>query len=96
MAGHESAHSIRNYVIVFFVLMVGTILTYWAAFQDFGIMNPVIALTIAVIKAVCVVLVFMHVWDSPRLTKLTVGAGVFWLGIFIVLLMSDYISRSWE
>jgi cytochrome c oxidase subunit IV len=96
MAGHEHEHAIRNYIIVFVVLMVGTAATVWAAFQDFGILNPIIALTIAVIKAICVVLVFMHVWDSKRLTKLTVTAGVFWLGIFIVLLMSDYISRPWH
>ena len=96
MSGHEHKHAIRNYVIVFFVLMIGTAATVWAAFQDFGFMNPVIALTIAVIKAVCVVLVFMHVWDSKRLTKVTLSAGVFWLGIFIVLLMSDYYSRGWH
>jgi cytochrome c oxidase subunit 4 len=96
MSGHEHKNAIRNYFIIFGVLMAGTIVTYEAAKMDFGLMNPVIALTIAVIKAVCVVLVFMHVWDSKRLTKLTVAAGVFWLGIFIVLLMSDYISRSWS
>jgi cytochrome c oxidase subunit IV len=94
MSAH--AHAIRNYFIIFGVLMLGTVLTVIAAFQDFGAMNAVIALTIAVIKAVCVVLVFMHVWDSKRLTKITVLAGVFWLGIFIVLLMSDYISRPWH
>jgi cytochrome c oxidase subunit IV len=96
MSAHAHEHAIRNYVIIFGVLMIGTLLTVWAAFQDFGIMNPIIALTIAVIKAVCVVLVFMHVWDSSRLTKITVAAGIFWLGIFIVLLMSDYISRPWS
>jgi cytochrome c oxidase subunit 4 len=76
--------------------MVGTILTWWAAFQDFGIWNPIIALTIAVIKAVCVVLVFMHVLDSSRLTKITVLAGLFWLGILLSLTMSDYVSRSFR
>jgi cytochrome c oxidase subunit IV len=96
MAGHEHEHAIRNYFMIFGVLMAGTILTVWAAFQDFGIWNPVIALVIAVVKAVCVVLVFMHVWDSRRLTKLTVAAGFFWLGILFVLTMSDYISRAWE
>jgi cytochrome c oxidase subunit 4 len=96
MAAHSHEHAIRNYFMIFGVLMVGTILTVWAAFQDFGFMNPVIALTIAVIKAVCVVLVFMHVWDSKRLTKVTVAAGFFWLGILFVLTMSDYVSRAWR
>jgi cytochrome c oxidase subunit IV len=88
------AHAIRNYFIIFGVLMVGTILTWAAAFQDFGIWNPIIALTIAVIKAVCVVLIFMHVLDSTRLTKITILAGLFWLGILLTLTMSDYFSRS--
>jgi cytochrome c oxidase subunit IV len=92
MSAHKNA--IRNYFVIFGVLMVGTLLTVWAALQDFGFMNPVIALTIAVIKAVCVVLVFMHVWDSSRLTKITVIAGVFWLGILLTLTMSDYLSRA--
>ena len=92
MSAHE--HAIRNYLVVFGILMLGTILTVWAATIDMGLLNPVIALGIAVFKAVCVVLVFMHVWDSSRLTKITVVAGVFWLMILLTLTMSDYLSRA--
>jgi cytochrome c oxidase subunit 4 len=94
MATH--VHSTRNYFIIFGVLIVGTVLTFLAARIDFGVWNPVIALTIAVIKAVCVVLIFMHVMDSSRLTKITVLAGLFWLGILLTLTMSDYVSRSFR
>jgi len=65
------------------------------SFIDLGIFNPIVALAIAVIKAVLVVLFFMHVKYSTKLTKLTVIAGVFvFLGL-ISMTMADYISRAW-
>ena len=41
------------------------------------------------------VLFFMHVRHSSGLTKITVVAGLFWLGILIALTVGDYASRSW-
>ncbi len=75
--------------------MVGTLLTVLAARVDFGAFNDVIAMTIAVTKAVLVILFFMHVRYSPRLTWVAVAGGFFWLGIMIVLTLSDYLSRDW-
>jgi caa(3)-type oxidase subunit IV len=37
----------------------------------------------------------MHLRVSSRVTRIFAGEGVFWLGILIVLAMSDYISRNW-
>jgi len=73
------------------------------AFQDvdtqlWGVhiaLNPVIALAIATTKALLVILFFMHVRYSSKLTKMTVLAGFFWLGILLLMTMGDYISRSW-
>jgi cytochrome c oxidase subunit 4 len=62
---------------------------------DLGFWNPIIALAIASTKAVLVVLFFMHVWYSSKLTKLTVFAGVFTFLILISLTLTDYISRAW-
>jgi cytochrome c oxidase subunit 4 len=84
------------YFLVFGALIVGSVLTVWAAFQDLGVFNAPIALTIATTKAVLVILFFMHVKDSSRLTKTTVIAGAFWLGILFVLTMGDYVSRLWH
>lgn len=58
-------------------------------------LNPVIALAIATTKALLVILFFMHVRYSSKLTKVTVLAGFFWLGILLVMTMGDYISRGW-
>jgi cytochrome c oxidase subunit IV len=81
-------------VIIFLALVVGTCLTWGIAFANLGIFNPVVALAIACIKATLVILYFMHVRYSDRLTMVTVGAGFFWLLILITLSLSDYLSRS--
>ena len=84
----------KTYLAIFAVLVVLTLVTTEVAFFNFGLMNPVIALTIAVIKATVVVLYFMHMKYSSRLTMIVGGAGIFWLGILLVLTMSDYLARG--
>ena len=37
----------------------------------------------------------MHVRYSSKLTRITVLAGFFWLGILLVMTMGDYVSRDW-
>jgi cytochrome c oxidase subunit IV len=92
----ENAHpTVGLYLIIIVTLMTLTCATWAIAFVDLGIWNPVVALTIAVMKAVLVILFFMHVRYSSLLTKITVGAGFFWLLILITLSLLDYISRAW-
>jgi cytochrome c oxidase subunit 4 len=83
------------YVAILFSLLVGTGLTVWASFLELGPWNPIIALAIATAKAMLVVLFFMHVKYSTKLTKLTVFAGIFMFLVLISMTLSDYISRAW-
>ena len=86
----------RVYVVIFLALMLGTTLTVMAAFYDFpGPLNAVVALTIAVVKATLVVLFFMHLFYSSKLTKVTVIAAIFFLFLLLALSMTDYLTRSW-
>ncbi len=85
----------RNYVAIYAILLLLTGMTTWVAFFDLGLLSPVVALTIAVIKASLVVLFFMHLRYSTRLTWVVGGAGLFWLGILLTLSLSDYLTRSW-
>ena len=88
--------SAKVYLSVFAALLGFTALTTGIAFVDLGrVGNISVALTIAVIKAVLVMLYFMHLRYSSYLTILFASAGVFWLGIMLVLTLSDYISRGW-
>ncbi len=93
-----SAHVVpkRTYYLIFAALMICTALTVWVAFIDLGPLNTVVALTVAVFKATLVVLFFMHVKYSPRLTWLVVIGSVFWLGILLVMTMGDYATRGWR
>ena len=87
---------VKVYLAIFLALLAGTALTVLAAFHDFpGQLNTVIALTIASIKATLVVLYFMHVRYSTRLTKLVVVGGFVWLALLIGLTMADVVSRGW-
>jgi cytochrome c oxidase subunit 4 len=105
--GHPE-NPIKYYLGVFALLMVMTVLTYIVALKDLGILaanvpvlkhvsgvlNALVALTIAVIKATAVVLIFMHVRWSSRLTQVIAVAAVFWLLIMLSFTISDYFTRG--
>ena len=94
---HSATHivPVSTYLMVFLALIVGTIVTWQVALIDLGPFNIVVALTIAVCKASLVVLFFMHVKYSPRLTKLVVIAGLFWLFILLAMTETDLLTRHW-
>ena len=86
---------ISTYLLVFFALMILLVLTLAAAAVDLGPLNIVIAVSIALIKAVLIVLYFMHVKFSSRLIQIFVSSAFIWLAILFVLALSDYVSRGW-
>ena len=86
----------RTYYLIFAALMACTYITVQIAYFDFGPFNAVAALVIAVVKATLVVLFFMHVKYSTRLTWAVVVGSVFWLGILLALTFSDYLTRAWR
>lgn len=92
MAEHVTSRKV--YFLVFAALMVLTLVTWLVAKVDLGWANDVVALTIAVVKALLVLLFFMHVRYSTRMTVLTATAGFFWLVILIGLTLSDYLTRE--
>ena len=94
MDSHHVA-PLKLYFGIFGILMIGTILTVIVAFYDLGAMNNVVMLTIACVKALFVILYFMHVRWSSRLTMVIVASGFFWLLIMFSFTMTDYMSRGW-
>src|SRR5688500_14331952 len=87
--------SLKLYFAIFGILMVGTALTVVVAFYDLGPMNNVVMLTIACVKALFVILYFMHVRWSSRLTWVVAASGFFWLLILFSYTMMDYLTRGW-
>ncbi len=76
-------------------LMVLLALTWSIGYIDLGPFNLIVALAIAITKAMLVVLFFMHIKGSSRLLHLAAAAGVLWLLIMLTLTLSDYASRNW-
>jgi cytochrome c oxidase subunit 4 len=85
----------RVYVVIFLTLLAFTALTVGASYIEMGVWNPVIAIAIGCVKASLVVLFFMGVKYSTRLTMLTVGAAIFMFLTLISMTLADYISRAW-
>jgi cytochrome c oxidase subunit 4 len=105
---HSHEHHIVSpfvYLSILLALLVATGLTVWASFIDLGewyiapgltlFWNPVVALAIACTKMTLVILFFMHVKYSSKLTMLTVGAGFFTFMALIGMTLCDYFSRAW-
>ena len=92
----EHIVSKKMYFVIFGALMVLTAITVFAANIDLGSekLNTIVALAIAVTKAMLVILFFMHVRYSSRLTWVVVAGGFLWLFIMVALTMSDYLSRD--
>lgn len=86
----------RVYYLIFAALMIGTYVTVQASYFDLGAFNAVVALTIAVTKATLVVLFFMHVRYSTRLTWAVILGSILWLGILLALTLGDYLTRAWR
>jgi cytochrome c oxidase subunit 4 len=84
------------YWVIWATLMVCTGLTVYAASVDLGIFNIVVALLIATFKGTLVVLFFMHLRYSTKLTMVTVVAAIGFLLIMFSLSMTDYLTRGWS
>ena len=87
--------SIGIYVGIWAILMVLTAVTVFVSFIELHDWNIVLALTIATIKGTLVVLFFMHLFYSSKLTKVTVIASLFFLFLLLSLSMTDYLTRGW-
>ena len=93
--GHEHVTPLSVYLGIFGALMVLTLITVAVAWIDLGSLNIMVALAVAVVKATLVVLYFMHVKYSSKLTWIVIGSGLFWLLILLGLTMADYATRGW-
>jgi cytochrome c oxidase subunit IV len=107
MAEHHDEHhgeenhehmGLVGYLVIFGILVVGTILTYMTATIDldgiFAGANTLLALLIAFTKMTFVILYFMHVRWQSKLIWLSAVAGFFWMAIMFAYVMQDYLTRS--
>lgn len=86
----------KTYIWVWVALMALMMLTAGLSRINLGEWSTVVALVIAAIKALLVVLFFMHVrYEDQKIAWVFVLAGFFWLAILLTLTMTDYMSRGY-
>ena len=94
---HSGSSPLKTYFAVWAALLIGTYVTYKAAFIELGVFNTAVALIIATTKALIVALFFMHLKGaSEKLLKLVVISTIFFLFLLLVLSMADYGTRAWS
>jgi cytochrome c oxidase subunit IV len=91
----EHIDSVATYAIILVALLILTIATALVATIDLGPANIIVALGIAVTKMLLVVLFFMHVRYSTKLTRLVLIGGMLWLAILLLMAFSDFATRGW-
>jgi cytochrome c oxidase subunit IV len=92
----EHIVSRKTYIVVWAALMALMIATAGLSRVNLGEWSTFIALAIAVMKALLVILFFMHVrYEDQKITWVVIIAGFFWLMILMALSMTDYLSRGY-
>ena len=95
--GHSHVHGgPKLYAAVLAALLVLTGITVSASYVNFGSssVNVVVALTIASIKASLVALYFMHLRYDKPINSVIFVAGLFFLGLLLMLTLIDTGSRN--
>lgn len=85
----------NTYYVVYFLLLGLLAATIVLAYFPLGAFGTALGYSIASIKAILIILYFMHVRKASWLTWAFAGSAFLWLGILFVLTLSDYLTRGW-
>ncbi len=87
----------KTYLLVFVALLALTGLTVGISRIEMSEdWHTIIGLSIATVKASLVILFFMHVLYSGKLTWVVALSGLLWLAILIAYTVTDYMTRTWN
>jgi len=86
---HGSRGGSRVYLAVFAGLLALTLVTVLVSYVDLGLMNVVVALLIASVKASLVALFFMHLKGESRLVWGFALVPIFFLALIILGTLVD-------
>lgn len=98
---HEGEHIGRpTYYRIFGALMVLMVLTVVAWYVEpllgFNrVIGVTVAMAIAIAKTALIVLYFMHVKTSERVTQLYAAAAFVTFALMVIIIMGDYLARGW-
>ena len=89
----DAAPAKKSYFFVFVALLILTLVTAGVAFLNLGAFNTPVALGIALVKALLVMIFFMHLNHSGYIVRLFAAAAFLWLGHLFLFTLADYLSR---
>ncbi len=84
----------KTYIMVFLALIVLTVLTVWVAQVDFGAFNALVAFGIATVKALLVVMWFMHLKFDNNMNRAVLGVALFFLFLLYLIVAIDIATRE--
>ncbi len=87
----------KVYMAVYLALLVLTVVTVWVSRIDLGlnIINVLVAMLIASVKAMIVILYFMHQKYETTLNRITFFSAFFFLIVFFTLSAMDVFTRDY-
>ncbi len=92
-AGQNHSPGARQYVLTWVALLVLLLVAVGTAYIPLGVVNVGLNLGIAVVKALLVMVVFMHLGISRPVVRLAAVAGFFWLALLFILTLAEYVTR---
>jgi cytochrome c oxidase subunit IV len=94
--GHEEGHhgGPGRYVVIWLLLLVLTGTTVFTGTRDLGSANLPLALFIATVKALLVILFFMHLWDSEGVNRLVFGVSALFVVVLLLGVFGDLLTRN--
>jgi cytochrome c oxidase subunit 4 len=85
--------AVSTYYRIFVLLLVLLAATLLVSYLPLGPFGLLLALAIAAVKALLVMLYFMHLrWESG-VVRLFAFAGFFWFTLLLLITLSDYLAR---
>jgi len=100
MHDHQSSHHmivpVKTYVAVFVALLVLTFVTVFITRFNFGSLNLIIALAVALVKAGLVVMIFMGLKWNKSFDRFAFFGCLIFLFIFFLLVFVDIPLRGYR
>ncbi len=91
---HIHITPLKTYLVIYFTLLLMTLITLVSVQFDFGSFNIVLAMLIASFKATLVLLFFMHLLYDNKINLAFLLASVVFLAVFIVITAVDTNYRN--
>ena len=92
----EFARKARHTLLAWAALIALLLTSLGSAYLSLGLFNPVVSMTIAVLKTAIVVWLFMRLKQASALVRIVSATGVATLALLLGLTGVDYTTRATE